>query len=135
MGGQGQQVNVHGLHVDGQMAAALDRVSVEQHAGLPAQRSDVRDGLDGTDLIVGKHHRHQAGIRPHGLPDRLRRHHTVGRNIQQCDGESLLLQRLEGMEHRVVLKLGGDKMAFALPGAQGRAGAQSLDVRLAARRR
>ena len=46
--------------------------------------------------------------------------------------ESLLLQRLEGMEHRVVLKLGGEDMALALPGSQGRAGAQGLNVRLAA---
>ena len=132
VGGQGQQVNVHGLHVNGQMARRLDCVGVEQSACLPAQRSDLRDGLDGTDLVIGKHHRHQAGIRPQGLPDRLRRHHTVGRNIQQRNCESLLLQRLEGVEDCMVLKLGGEDMALALPGPQRRAGTQSLNIGLAA---
>ena len=45
-----------------QMARRLHRVRVEQHALFAADRADLRDGLDGADLVVGVHDRHKAGI-------------------------------------------------------------------------
>ena len=132
MGRQGQHIDVHSLDVDGQMSRRLHSVGVEQNAGLLADLAYLRDGLDGADLVVGKHDAHQAGIRPDGGLHCLRRHDTVRRDIQQSDGKSFLLQGLQGVQDGVVLKLGGDDVLLSLPGAQSRSAAQRLVVRLAA---
>ena len=92
MGGEGEHVDVHSLHIDGQVPRRLNGVGVEQNPRLPADRADLCYRLHGADLVVGKHHGDQAGIRPDGLLHLLRRHHAVRRNIQQCYFIPLLLQ-------------------------------------------
>ena len=114
------------------MARRLDRIRVEQDPRLPADGADLGDGLDGADLVVGEHDAHQAGVRPDGLPHLLRRYHAARRDVQQRHLKPLPLQRLEGVEHRVVLKLGGDDVPLPPPGPQGRGGAEGLVIRLAA---
>ena len=64
--GQAQQVDVLRLHVDGQVSRRLHGVGVEQDALLPAQRTDLLDGLDRADLVVGVHDGDQRGVRPYG---------------------------------------------------------------------
>ena len=104
MGGEGQQVHLHRLHIDGQVACRLDRVRVKQDPRLAADGADLGNGLDGADLVVGKHDAHQTSVRPDGIPDLLRRHHAVRRNVQQGYFKALPLQGLEGMEHGMVLE-------------------------------
>ena len=96
------------------------------------RRRRSRQWLDGADLVVGKHDAHQTSVRPDGIPDLLRRHHAVRRNVQQGNGKPLFLQGRQGMEHRVVLKTGGNDVPLPLPGTQRRRTAQSLGIRLAA---
>ena len=66
--GEGQHVDVLLLDVDGQMSRRLHGVGVEQDALLPADRADLRNGLDGADLVVGVHDGDQAGVGPDGRP-------------------------------------------------------------------
>ena len=53
-------------------------------------------------------------------------------NIQIGHLKALLFQLLQGMQHRVVLELGGDDVLFALALTNGRGGEQGLVVGLAA---
>ena len=64
--GQGQHVDVLGVHVDRQVAHGLDGVHMEGDALFPAKRPDLSDGLDGANLVVGEHDGHQGGVRPDG---------------------------------------------------------------------
>ena len=97
-----------------------------------AHRADLWDRLDGADLVVGEHHRHQAGVRPQSCLHLLCCHDAVRGNVQQGDFIALLLQRLEGVEDGVVLELGGDDVLLSLPGTQESGGAEGLVVGLAA---
>ena len=89
VGGEGQQVDVLGSHVNGQMARRLHRVGVEGDAPLPAHRTDLGDGQDGTNLVVGVHNGHQGGV----LPDSLR-HLLGGDGSQLSHGKKLHLKTL-----------------------------------------
>ena len=130
--GQGEHVDVLGVHVDGQMAGGLDGVGVEGDLLLPADLADLGDGLDGADLVVGVHDGHQAGLLGDGLGHLLGGNETVFVDVQQGDGKALLLQLLEGVEDGVVLKGGGDDMGLprAFPHPSG--GEDGLVVGLAA---
>ena len=89
VGGEGQQVDVLGSHVNEQMARRLHRVGVEGDAPLPAHRTDLGDGQDGTNLVVGVHNGHQGGV----LPDSLR-HLLGGDGSQLSHGKKLHLKTL-----------------------------------------
>ena len=130
--GDGQHIDVHLLHIDGHVARRLHRVGVEGDALLPAQGADLRDGLHGTDLVVGEHDGHQAGVLPDGCGHILQPHHAVLMHVQQGDLIALFLQTLEGVQHRVMLKLGRDQVLFALARAQAGSGHNGLVVGLAA---
>ena len=112
----------------------LDGVGVEEHPRLPADPADLGDGLDGADLVVGVHHAHQAGVRPDGRPHLFRRDDAVLVNVQQRDGEALLLEAAQRVQHGVVLKGRGDDVLLTLGGAQVSHAPQGLVVRLAAPR-
>ena len=130
--GEGEQVDLLRLHVDEQMPRSLHRVGVEEHALLPANRADLRNGLDGADLVVGVHDGHQAGILADGLCHLLRGDQAAAVHIQQCHVIALLFQLLQGVQHSVVLKGGGDDVLLAPARAQGSGGQDGLVVRLAA---
>ena len=131
MGRGGEQVDVVRLHVDGQVPHGLHCVRVEEDAVLAANRAELPDGLDGADLVVGKHHRDKAGVLPDGGFQLLGPHKPVLMHIQERHREALLLQRLQRMEHGVVLKGGGDDVRFADLAAEGGGGAEGLVVGLA----
>ena len=132
MGGQRQQIDILASHIDGQVSRRLHRVSMEQHAPPAAHRPDLPNGLDGPHLVVGKHHRHQTGIRPDGGLDLLRRHPALVPHGQKGHGAALPLQLLQGMQDRVVLKGGRDDMPLPRPLSHSGSGAQRLVIRLAA---
>ena len=87
--GKAEQVNVRGLHINGQVPGSLYSVSVEQHAVLPAEGAKFRNGLHGADFVVGKHDADQAGVRL-----QLRGDKPGGARRQQDYSETLRLQRL-----------------------------------------
>ena len=61
-----EHVNMHLIHIDGNLCIRLYRIGMKQYAVLLRDLSDLGDGLDGTDLVVGKHHADQNGIGTNG---------------------------------------------------------------------
>ena len=60
--GEREDVDVVGLHVDGDLADGLDGVGVEEDALLVADLADLADGLDDADFVVGVHDGDQDGL-------------------------------------------------------------------------
>ncbi len=77
--------------------------------------ADLRDRLDGPDLVVCGHHRDEDGPVGDRVLDvaRVNAAELVDREIG--DPAALLLERPAGVENRVVLDRGGDDMVPALP--------------------
>ena len=105
---------------------------MEEDALLAAEGADLLDGLDGADLVVGEHDGHAAGVLADGGRHVLHADDAVLVHVQQRHLIALLLQRLEGVEDGVVLKLRGDQVLFALSRADARAGDEGLVVGFAA---
>ena len=105
---------------------------MKQDAGLPADGADLADRLNGSDFVVGVHDGDEAGLRGDCGLYLFRRHKSVFVNVQIGDGESLLLQLFQGVEHGVVLKGGGDDVGLALAFAPDGHGTNGLVVRLRA---
>ena len=118
--------------MDGQMACRLYRVRVEEHALLAADRTDLTDGLDASDLIIGIHHGNKAGILPNCVTHLLGKNDPVFVNVQKGDGKALLLQLVQGVQDGVMLEGRGDDMPFPFSCAQPCGGENGLIVGLAA---
>ena len=110
---------MHFVHIDGNLRIRLYRIGVEQYTVLLRDLSDLGDGLDGTDLVVGKHDADQAGVRLQGVRQLLRgdgcfqlvqADQSVSVHIQIGDLKASLLQILTGMENGMVLDLRGNNM-------------------------
>ena len=112
--GQAQQVDVHGLDIHGHVTKGLYRVGVEQHALAAAQRADVGDVVDGTNLVVGKHNAHQGGIFGDGGLQIAEAYLTGAVDGQVGDLEALFLQCLCGAQDGRMLDGRGDHVLFAL---------------------
>ena len=132
MPGQGKHIHRQFRQVYRNMPHRLDSVSMEQHALFPADCADLRNGFDGTDLVVSKHHAHQAGVRSDSGGDLLRGDDTGFGDLQERHGKALFFQLFQRVENGVMLDHGRDNVFFALfcTGIGGRA--QRLVVRLAA---
>jgi hypothetical protein len=48
-----QQIDAERAHVDRNLAGALHGVGMEQRAALVRERRDLRDRLNGADLVIG----------------------------------------------------------------------------------
>ena len=130
--GNAEHVDIHFLHVDGHVACGLYRVGVEGDALLPAESADLFDGLNGADLVVGKHDGHKGGVLADSGRHILQTDHAVLVHIQQRDLIALFFQLFQGVQHRVVLKFGGDQVLFALACPRLGGGDDGLVVGLAA---
>ena len=120
--GDREHVDVHRLHVDRRVARGLHGVGVEGDALFAAERADLGDGLHRADLVVGEHHRDEAGVGADRGLHVLETDHAVGVHVEQRDLKALLLQLGERVQHGVMLELCGDQVLFALAraGAGGR---------------
>ena len=127
-----EHVDIHFLHVDGHVACGLNRVGVEGDALFPAESADLFDGLNGADLVVGKHDGHKSGVLADSGCHILKTDHAVLVHIQQRDLIALFFQLLQGVQHRMVLKFGGDQVLFALARPRLGGGDDGLVVGLAA---
>ena len=130
--GHGEHVDVHGFDIDGHVAGGLDRVGMEEDLPLTTEGADLGDGLDGADLVVGKHDGDEAGVVPQGVRHVLDKDDAVGVRVEERDLEALLLEAVQGMEDGVVLKHGGDDMPLPFPGAEAGRGDDGLVIGLAA---
>ena len=132
MGGSGQQINLLLRDINREMADRLNSIRVEKDPVLPADLPDLPDRLNGPDLVVGVHDRHQAGIFPERGFHLFRAHDTVLMNIQEGNLKAFLFQLLQGMQDRVMLKGGGNNMLLSRFPPKLRRGTDRLVIRLAA---
>ena len=134
MAGEGEHVDVLPAHVNLQVAGGLHRVGVEEDVSLPAQPADVGNGLNGANLVVGIHDGHKTCVVRDGLGHLLGGDAAGLMDIQQGDGEALLLQLLQGVENGVVLKGSGNDVGLSPRLSPAGGGENGLVVRLAATR-
>ena len=116
MGGEGQHINILFLHMNGQMPCCLYSIGMEQHAFFFTQCTDLGNGLNAADLVVGIHNSHQTGIFPNGCRHFLRRHNAVLMHIQQSNLKALLLHLFQGVQYSMMFKSGGNDMFFPFTG-------------------
>ena len=81
--GDRQQVDLHRLDIERDLAEGLRRIGVEQHAAGAAQRADLGERLDDADLVMRRHDRDQqrALVERRGERGRARR----GRSARPAD--------------------------------------------------
>ena len=61
-----EHINMVPVHINGELSVCLHRIRVKQNAMAPRDFTYFFNGLQSTDLIVGKHHTDQYGVRPDG---------------------------------------------------------------------
>ena len=105
-----EHVNMHLIYIDRNLRIRLYRIGVEQYTVLLRDLTDLGNGLDGTDLIVGKHHADQNGIGADGCFQLVQADQSVSVHIQIGDLKASLLQILTGMENGMMLDLRGNNM-------------------------
>ena len=110
----GKIVDVFRLDINGKRTDGLNRVRMEEHLMRLADGADFPDGLDGAYLIVGIHDRDKAGFRTDSGFHFFRQNDTVLMHIQQGDLKAFGFQLLQGVEHRVVFKGGGDDVVLSV---------------------
>ena len=88
-----EHVNMHLIHIDGNLCIRLYRIGMGKYAVLLRDLSDLGDGLDGTDLVVGKHHADQNGIGADGCFQLVQADQSVSVHIQIGDLSKPLFSR------------------------------------------
>ena len=96
------------------MTGGLHCVGVEQHAALTANCTNLRNGKNGADFIVGVHHGDQAGILADGVRDLLRGDGANAADGQQLNLKAFFFEPFQRVQHRVMLKGSGNDVHFAL---------------------
>ncbi len=104
-----QQVDAHGLDVDGNGARALAGVHRKVDSGLPAATADLADRLDRADDVGGVVHYDEPGVLPEGLLDVVGIDVAPGVERDVCDLDpAVALEVVKGAENRIVLEVRGD---------------------------
>ena len=115
VGGEGHQVDLELVEVDGNLAGGLGRVHMEDHALAAADFAQLSDVLDHADFVVHEHDRGQDGVRADGRLELIDVEQAVGFRCKIGNLEALALQFAAGIEHGLVLGLHGDDvLALAL---------------------
>ena len=69
MTGDGEQIDAERFHIGFDFSDRLSGICVTQHTVLVCDPGDLRDGLNGSHLVVGVHHGNQRGRRSNRVPD------------------------------------------------------------------
>lgn len=101
---EGQQVDVLFLNINWQVLGRLHSIGMEQDDPLTSNTSNLLNGLDRTDLIVGIHHGDKAGVRADGRFNLLRQYNSVFMDIQQRDFKALFFKSGQRVQYCMVLK-------------------------------
>ena len=118
VGGEAQHIDVLRLHIDGDVTYRLDSVGMEQHALFLTNGADLSDGQHRADLIIGVHAGDQAGILTDSIRNLLGGDVVTLGNIQVSHRKALFFQLLQGVQHRMMLKSGGNDVHFILAATQ-----------------
>ena len=65
--GYGEQVYIFRLYVNGNMSRRLYCVGMEYYISFPADSAKLRNGLDGSDFVIGIHNGNQSRVAADGL--------------------------------------------------------------------
>src|SRR5205823_984935 len=85
----GDQIHLHLLDVEGQLANALHGVAVEQDPLLLADGADLGNRLHRPDLVVREHDRDQDRLVRHRVAHLLRRDAAILIDVEIGDAEAL----------------------------------------------
>ena len=132
MTGQGQHVDAHLLYVDVHVADSLNRVGVELCANRMRQLGNLLDRLNRADFVVCRHNGNQCGVLGQLCFQLLKVYTAFLIHIQIGNAVALLLKRLAGVKHCMMLDLGGDDVLAALGGRTVHKAADRKVVRLRA---
>src|SRR4051794_28030363 len=110
--GDGHEVDVHLVDVEGDLADCLCAVGVEEDLLRSAELSDLLDGLHDTNLVVDSHDGDKHGFRPHGSLQLLHVDSAVGLDGKVCDLVTLVLQVTATVEDALVLGLACDDVVL-----------------------
>ena len=116
--GKRQHVYVLIFDIDVQMSRCLDCVRVEYDALVFKCRTDLSDGLDGSDLVIGIHDGHERRIITDSCQDLFRGHDAVAVNIEKSDLKSFLLKLFQCVQYCVMLKSRRDDVLLAFRRAE-----------------
>ncbi len=106
--GKRHQVDLHLLQVDLHLAGGLGGIDMEQDAAHPGQLANGGDVVDGADLIVHVHHRHEDGVLAQRRLDHRRGDDAVFARLDVGHFEPFTLELASGIQNRLVLDLRGD---------------------------
>jgi len=112
---EGQDIDVHLFHVDGDGARGLSRVDQECYALLPASGANLFDGLNGAGDIGAMAHHHQRGVGPDRFGDVAGVHKpgSVERNEGSFDA-AIAHQVIDRADYRIMLQVCRDDVVAGL---------------------
>ena len=114
MAGEGQGVDVHGLHVDGQDARRLGGVQEESQAVGMAEGPHLSGGQHRAADVAGVEHHHGTGIGPQQALHSGGVQRAVRRAGDAVEGDALCLKLGQGPHDGVVLHGGDHHMVSGL---------------------
>jgi hypothetical protein len=98
------------LGIKRDLAERLDSVAEERHAALPADGAQVCHRIDGADLVVDGHDRHQDRVGGDCRAEVRRRDQAITIDRQVGHVEPDPLEELHRVENRRMLDRGGDQV-------------------------
>ena len=105
VGRHGEQVDLHGFHVQRDLACTLSSINVIEHTSGPAHFTDTRNVVNHANFIIRMHHRNQNRVLTKSGRDHIRRSEAcfVGRQIRYLI--PFAFELTAGIKHRFVLDL------------------------------
>ena len=111
--GEGKQICVPVVYVDGNGPGGLHCVGVEQHARLPGDLTDLSNGFQRADLVIGGHDGNQGRVVRQRPANVVRGNQTVFVHRQIGDAKAVPFQRAAAVQHCVMLDGGGNDVLFS----------------------
>lgn len=108
VGGDGHQVNVHGVNVNGDLANSLGSVGVEEDLLGPAKLADFLEGLDDANLVVDSHDTDDGGVGSDGSLQLRHVDQAAALHWEIGHFEALVLKMPAAVEDTLVFCLAGD---------------------------
>ena len=121
MATNGQQVDVHLINIDGHLAHALGRISVEKHLVVAAKLADFFQGLHCADFIVDVNDRADKCVRSDGFLEHVHINEAFRGHRQVSHLEALIFELAAGVQYALVVDLRGDDVALFITVKGGKA--------------
>ena len=105
---EGEEVRAQALDGQRQLSGALHSVGMKVNVRLCRDAPDFCDGLYRAQFVIGVHHGDEHRFRPQRPARVFRVHRSCAAHRQVGNRHALALERLAGIQHRVMLDLGSD---------------------------